>query len=358
MTHLHQPAATLTVIVVTYSPGPHLDTFLNSLATATTGPYDVLMVDNGSTDGAPEAAAAAGSARLLRTGANVGYGGGLNRGVADASGSWLVLANPDIRWMPGALDELLDATDRWPAAGALGPAIRTEDGQLYPSARALPSLGRGIGHALVGWWWPANPWTAAYRRERGTPAEGTAGWLSGSCLLVRREAFDAVGGFDESYFMFMEDLDLCERLGVAGWQSVYVPSAVVEHAGGHSWHHRPTRMLFHHHRGVYRYLSRRYRGPAYAPLRLVLAVGLAGRFLLSLLVHRLGHGAAPTRSADVLTPVASPSTLALRSAGEAASHSASGSTVDLGSSTARPPTSPGVLAPSATNVPADQDREV
>lgn len=298
-----EPSAVLSVVVVTYSPGPHLDVLLSSLSEATSRSYDVLMVDNGSTDGAPEEAAAEGRARLLRTGSNLGYGAGMNRGVAATSSPWVVLVNPDVRWLPGSLDALLAATERWPAAGALGPAIRTADGQLYPSARALPSLGRGIGHALVGWWWPANPWTSAYRREAGAPVEAPAGWLSGSCLLVRREAFDAVHGFDETYFMFMEDLDLCERLGVAGWQSVYVPAAVVEHVGGHSWHHRPARMLFHHHRNVYRYLARRYDGPAFAPLRLVLASGLAARFGLSLLVHRLGHGAAPTRSADVLAPV-------------------------------------------------------
>src|SRR6185437_7241830 len=104
----------------------------------------------------------------------------------------------------------------------LGPAILSPDGTLYPSARQLPSLGRGIGHALCGWWWPSNPWTAAYRRERGVPTERLAGWLSGSCMLVRREAFDAVGGFDPAYFMYFEDLDLCERIGRAGWQNVYV----------------------------------------------------------------------------------------------------------------------------------------
>lgn len=294
-------SAALSVIVVTYSPGPHLDLFLRTLTEATARPHDVLMVDNGSTDGAPEAAAASGGARLLHTGANIGYGAGVNRGMAQTAGTWVVIANPDVRWEPGSLDVLLDATRRWPAAGVLGPAIRTEDGKLYPSARALPSLGRGLGHALVGWWWPANPWTSAYRRERGAPVEGPTGWLSGSCLLIRREAFDAVGGFDETYFMFVEDLDLCERLGAAGWQSVYVPTAVVEHIGGHSWHRKPARMLRHHHRSMYRYLARRYDGPRHAPLRLALAAGLAGRYLGSLLIERLGHGAAPTRSAAVLT---------------------------------------------------------
>lgn len=301
-----QPTASLPVVVVTYSPGEHLDTFLTTLASATSAPYDVLLVDNGSTDGAPEAAAATGRARLLLTGANLGYGAAMNRGMAATEGPWVLLANPDVRWAPGALDTLLDAVSRWPAAGVLGPAIRTPDGQLYPSARALPSLGRGVGHALLGWCWPTNPWTAAYRSERGTPAEAPAGWLSGACLLVRREAFDTVGGFDESYFMFIEDLDLCERMGHAGWQSVYAPSALVEHAGGHSWRRAPMRMLFHHHRNMYRYLARRYSGVRHAPLRVVLAAGLAARYAASLVLARVGHGAAPTRGVDVLPPSVPP----------------------------------------------------
>ena len=120
---------------------------------------------------------------LLRTGSNLGYGRAANLGVPQAPGDWVVIANPDLTWEPGALDTLLEAVERWPSAGVLGPAILSADGTLYPSARQLPSLGRGIGHALCGWWWPSNPWTAAYRRERGAPTERLAGWLSGSCML-------------------------------------------------------------------------------------------------------------------------------------------------------------------------------
>jgi N-acetylglucosaminyl-diphospho-decaprenol L-rhamnosyltransferase len=292
--------APLRVAVVTFSPGAHLRTFLDSLESATVQPYEVVLADNGSTDGAPEAAAAAGRATLLRTGGNLGYGAASNRAVEGARSPWVVVANPDVVWTPGSLDELLDAATRWPHAGAVGPAIRTPEGQLYPSARARPSLGRGIGHALVGWWWPSNPWTAAYRRERGTPVEEPVGWLSGSCLLLRREAFTAVGGFDESYFMFMEDLDLGERLAAAGWISVYAPSAVIEHTGGHSWRETPTRMLYHHHRSVYRYLSRRYSGLPLAPLRAAIAGGLAARFVGAMVIHRIRQGAMPARSAELL----------------------------------------------------------
>jgi len=289
------------VVVVTYSPGASLGAFLTSLATATTAPYDVVLADNGSVDGAPEAAVGPG-VRLLRTGGNLGYGRAANAGAAGAATDFLVVANPDVEWAPGSLDELLAAADRWPQAGCLGPAIRTPDGQLYPSARAFPSLGRGIGHALCGWWWPGNPWTRSYRAEVGRPVEGPTGWLSGSCMLLRRSAFEQVGGFDPAYFMYAEDMDLCRRLGENGWSNVYVPSAVVTHAGGHATSRVAAKMVAEHHRALYRYLSRQYAGPRYALLRPLLAAGLFLRYLLARGVKSVGEGAAPTRSADVLEP--------------------------------------------------------
>jgi N-acetylglucosaminyl-diphospho-decaprenol L-rhamnosyltransferase len=273
--------------------------FLTSLRTATTSSYDVVLADNGSTDGSPEAAVGPG-VTLLRTGGNLGYGRAANAGAVGAAEDWLVVANPDVVWEPGSLDGLLDAGSRWPDAASLRPAIRTPDGQLYPTARAFPSLGRGIGHALFGWFWPGNPWTRSYRAEVGKPVEGPTGWLSGSCMLIRRTAFEQVGGFDPSYFMYCEDMDLCRRFAEAGWKNVYVPSAVVTHAGGHATSRAATAMVAEHHRALYRYLSRQYAGPRYAPVRLVLAVGLLLRYLLARAVKSVGEGAAPTRSADVL----------------------------------------------------------
>jgi N-acetylglucosaminyl-diphospho-decaprenol L-rhamnosyltransferase len=287
------------VVVVTYSPGETLTGFLTSLAASTTTPYEVVLADNGSVDGAPEAAVGPG-VTLLPTGGNLGYGRAANVGAAGAVGDWLVVANPDVEWSPGSLDALLDATARWPRGGSFGPAIRTPDGRLYPSARAFPSLGRGIGHALCGWWWPGNPWTRSYRAETGKPVEGPAGWLSGSCLLLRRSAFEEIGGFDPAYFMYAEDMDLGRRLADAGWENVYVPSAVVTHAGAHATSRNAAAMVAEHHRALYRYLSRQYAGPRYVLLRPLLAAGLFLRYLLARWVKSVGEGAAPTRSADVL----------------------------------------------------------
>ncbi|MEB3982258.1 glycosyltransferase family 2 protein [Mycobacterium sp. 663a-19] len=275
----------LPVVTVTYSPGPHLERFLASLSLATERPVSVVLADNGSTDGTPQAAVERyPNVRLFDTGANLGYGTAVNRAIAhlDEVGQpwvddWVIVANPDVQWGPGSIDALLDAATRWPRAGALGPLIRDPDGSVYPSARHLPSLIRGGMHAVLGPVWKRNPWTAAYRQERLEPTERSVGWLSGSCLLVRRSAFERVGGFDERYFMYMEDVDLGDRLGRAGWQSVYVPSAEVLHHKGHSTGHDPASHLAAHHQSTYIFLADRYSGRLRAPLRWTLRGSLAVR---------------------------------------------------------------------------------
>jgi N-acetylglucosaminyl-diphospho-decaprenol L-rhamnosyltransferase len=282
--NLYAVSEALPVVTVTYSPGWHLDRFLASLSLATDRPVRVVMADNGSTDGAPEEAVQRyPHVHLLRTGANLGYGGAVNAGVAqldteDAPRSeFLIVANPDVQWGPGSIDALLDAAARWPNAATLGPLIRDPDGSVYPSARHLPSLIRGGMHAVVGPVWPNNPWSRAYRQEHQEPSERPVGWLSGACLLVRRAAFDEIGGFDERYFLYMEDVDLGDRLAKEGWLNVYVPSAEVLHQKGHATGKDPARNLAAHHRSTYTYLADRHTGWWRAPLRWSMRGALAVR---------------------------------------------------------------------------------
>jgi N-acetylglucosaminyl-diphospho-decaprenol L-rhamnosyltransferase len=291
----------LRVVAVTYSPGAALEGFLESLATATTLPVEVVLADNGSVDGAPEAAAARyPHVSLLRTGGNIGYGAAVNAGLAGRTGGHALVANPDVRFEPGAIDELLAVAERWPRAATVGPAIRTPEGDLYPSARDLPQLSTGAGHAVFGWVWPGNPWTARYRRERESPRERPAGWLSGSCFLVDLDAFWSVGGFDPGYFMYFEDVDLADRLSRRGWLHIYAPSAVVVHEGGHATRREPHRMQRVHHTSALRYLSRRYRGARYAPLRAALRGGLGARMVLAYISGRVAAGARPQRTTAAL----------------------------------------------------------
>ncbi|NMD58275.1 MULTISPECIES: glycosyltransferase [Tsukamurella] len=278
----------IAVVTVTYSPGEHLENFLTSIDGAFSGAAPrVLMADNGSVDGSPEAAEAAHpEAELLRTGANLGYGGAINYAAARldlAALDFLLISNPDVVFGPGSIDALIAAAGRHPEAGSLGPLIRDPDGTVYPSARNVPSIRSGIGHALLGTIWKSNPWTRAYQQSQAEVAERAAGWLSGSCLLVRPEAFAAIGGFDDRYFMYMEDVDFGDRLTRAGWSNVYVPTAEIVHAKGHAAGKVPELMLPAHHASAYRFFADRHPGPAAAPLRAAMKVGLAVRSRVSVL---------------------------------------------------------------------------
>jgi len=271
---------TLAVVTVTYSPGEHLEHFISTLATATAEKPQVILADNGSTDGVPELVAEANAhVRLLRTGGNIGYGGAINRAVAevDPDIEFIAIANPDIGWTTDAIDTLLETARRWPRAGALGPVVREPDGSIYPSARRVPGLLDGAGHALLGTVWKSNPWTMRYRQDNEEISERAVGWLSGSCLLVRRAAFDSIEGFDSRYFMYMEDVDFGDRMGRGGWHNVFVPSSEVTHAKGHAAGRNPAAMLPAHHESAYRFQADRHPHWWQTPLRVALRAGLAVR---------------------------------------------------------------------------------
>lgn len=281
------------IVCVTYSPGETLESFLDSVGTSYRGPTDVVLADNGSTDGSIESAEQRAGVRVLRTGGNLGFGTAANRGasIIDRAAEFVLVANPDVVLHPGSLDELLAAALRHPQAGALGPAILTPEGELYPSARRLPTIWLGAGHAVLGWAWPTNPWTRQYRAENAQVHERAAGWLSGSCLLLRRKAFEQIAGFDERYFMYFEDVDLGLRMQQAGWQSVYVPDAVVTHIGGHAAEQQGARMVAEHHRSAYRYLADRHPARWQAPIRLALRAALRLRAAVAIRSGRVSAGA-------------------------------------------------------------------
>ena len=281
--------APIAIITVTFSPGKHLWDFVNSVPAATTQGAHVVMVDNGSTDGAPEAVAAAEHSmpvELVNSGGNIGYGAAMNLGArhlrelreaGEIDDEFFVISNPDVVFGPGCVDAMVEVAGRNPRAGAVGPVIKEADGSAYPSAREIPGLLSGIGHALLGPIWPGNPWTVRYMNQSDMRRERLAGWLSGSCLLLRWDAFTSVEGFDERYFMYMEDVDLGDRLAKAGWTNVFTPSAEIAHAQGHSASKHPEISLNAHHQSAYRFQADRLRGPLYAPVRWVLKAGLTVR---------------------------------------------------------------------------------
>jgi len=272
--------STIAVVTVSYRSEHVLGAFLASLPRASHAPLEAVVVDNQpDLSGTVEHMTTSAGARYLPQDRNRGYGAAMNAGVATLGPhiEWILISNPDVVLTPGAVDKLIAAAAD-SRVGAVGPAIRNEDGSVYPSARSVPSLRTGIGHALFSNIWLGNPWTRAYRLDsEAEPMPRDAGWLSGACLLVRRAVFDELGGFDDAYFMYFEDVDLGYRLGKAGYLNRYEPAAVVVHSGAHSTTSESTRMIAAHHASARRFLSSKYSGWYLWPVRLVLRVGLALR---------------------------------------------------------------------------------
>jgi N-acetylglucosaminyl-diphospho-decaprenol L-rhamnosyltransferase len=257
-------------VVIAYHSDDILPTFLDSLEKAAPG-MPVVVVNNDPTDTEAERIAVGRpTVTVITSPTNLGYGGGANLGVAHSARSdWILVANPDVVVDEGAITELLAAGRQFPNAGILGPRILNPDGTVYPSARALPTLRTGLGHALFANVWPTNPWTTRYHAfedlSMETPSE--VGWLSGAFLLIRRELFDELGGFDERFLMYFEDTDLGRRGGLSGHANLYVPRASIVHEGGHSTRTRHAQMTLAHHRSAYRYVAGRHPEPYLAPLR-------------------------------------------------------------------------------------------
>ena len=273
-------------VVVTYNAGALLESCVASLRQ--NGVSDVVVVDNGSAGG-PGSTGGHGSApqgpevpaRLVRPPRNVGYGAGANLGARSCDRELLFICNPDLVVEPEAIERLSEALDARPDAAVAGPKLLEPGGAVYPSGRSFPGLGDALGHGFVGLFWRGNPWTRRYRllgddQHRARDAD----WVSGAGFLVRRDAFEAVGGFDEAYFMYVEDVDLCWRLHRAGWAVLYEPSARVVHEQGRSTSRHPYRMLAAHHRSIMRFAARSTEGRQRLLLPLV-AVALAGRLALA-----------------------------------------------------------------------------
>jgi N-acetylglucosaminyl-diphospho-decaprenol L-rhamnosyltransferase len=273
---------TVGCVIVDFNAGSHLVNAVESVLSS--GVRDVVVVDNaGASSSAQALGELASRVHIVEPGRNLGYGAGANRGIAAIADAELVLvANADVVVHPGALDVLVDAMKDHPSWGIAGPTIRNEAGTRYPSMRQFPNVFDAVGHATLGRVWPTNPFTRRYRETDPAP-DGTTDWVSGSCLILRRAIFEELGGFDERYFMFAEDMDLCWRAKRAGHQVGTAPDAVVTHVEGVSRRVAPYRMQVAHHRSALRFAVRTTSGPARLLLPLAVVV-LAARLVVVLAI--------------------------------------------------------------------------
>ena len=245
---------TISAVVVDYRAGEALAHCVASLRA--NGVTEVIVVDNAET---PESARvlAGDAATVVASGVNLGYGRGVNRGAALATGEYLVVSNPDILVHEGAVAILVSHLATQPGVGVVAPRIQRPDASVYPSQRVFPNVWLAGAHALLAPVWPDNPATRRYRAAR---ADGTVEWVSGAFFVMRRSDFEAVGGFDERFFMFAEDMDLCWRVRERGLGIAAVNEAVVTHAEGLSRRHATRAMLVAHHVSALRFEAYHARG--------------------------------------------------------------------------------------------------
>ena len=275
-------------VVVNYDSWPYTLRCVEALGAASGEGLEIIVVDN---EGGPTPKLPAGI-RLIRNPTNEGFGQAANRGMEAAGGDLIALVNPDSLVGPGFFERMRDFFERCPAAGIAAPKILDADGDLQLSARReVGPLSAVLGRtSFLTRMFPNSPAVRRMFPILEETAEPTpVDWVSGACMVLRREVVERTGGFDERFFMYFEDADLCRRTREAGWLVCYLPNLQVVHLTGRSSRSRPL-ALWRLHKSAFLY--HRKHGP-HGPLGLfcvVVFLGLCVRFLV-----RLGFGALSDR---------------------------------------------------------------
>jgi N-acetylglucosaminyl-diphospho-decaprenol L-rhamnosyltransferase len=228
----------LSSILAPASPDPDVPyTWLLRSAQAQVYRFEVLVVDSASSDGSVEMVRAEFPAlRLYASQENLGYAGGNNWGMRNSHGRYALLLNPDTRVLGDALSEMVAYLDRHPAVGVLGPQLLYPDGGVQSSRRRFPTLRTAlIESTFLQKWFPAHPVLRRYYvQDCPDDAISDVDWVTGACMLIRREAMEQVGLIDEAFFMYSEELDWQRRIRAAGWKVTYLPTAQIVHDEGKS----------------------------------------------------------------------------------------------------------------------------
>lgn len=283
------PGTVTSILIVNYRAYREVRQCLTSLERFVGEDVEVIVVDH-ETDPA-EARELEGSfpwVRLDPVAANPGFAAGVNRAARLARGRFLLLLNPDCIFQSDVCRTLAAWLDANPGVGIAGPKIFDEDGSIQASARRFPDFTTPFG-GRTSWLTRVLPSNSLSRRNllSGEHVQSAieVDWVSGACMMIRQEAFRAVGGMDEGFFLYWEDADLCFRLKALGWRTVYQPLVAVTHVCGASSAHAPRRSLVAFHRSAFRYYMK-HRSTAGVLLAPVVFLGLQVRLLLKLGLRR------------------------------------------------------------------------
>ncbi len=266
----------VTVVVPSWNTRELLALCLESVISTGEGvDCEILVVENASSDGSAELARGFHpSVRLIENANNVGFARACNQGIAASRAPYLLFLNSDARLLPGTLSALVELATLHPRCGVAGVQVRDGSGGFQASHARFPSWSQellmlsGLGRLLCGSTYPSHGPDEA----RGARS---VDWVSGACLFGRRAALDAVGGFDEDYFMYGEEMDLCYRMRRSGWEVWYEPAARAIHLGGGSSSRRTLEREADLYCGRVRFF-RRHRGARAAAVLTAMIYGFTG----------------------------------------------------------------------------------
>jgi GT2 family glycosyltransferase len=260
----------ITAVLVNYNDRRHLGPCLTALRAEVGDGGEIIVVDNASMDGSRDwLAAEFPRVRVIANAENRGFGAANNRGLAAATGTLILFLNTDTVVRPGAIRRLAETLAGNPEAAAAGPALVHPDGSFQVSFGKTVSFPGQFVQKLV-----LNPFYKRVLPRRDAPRE--VGWLSAACLLARMDAVRGVGGFDERFFLYFEDIDLCRRLAASGARLIFEPRAVVMHEGGATMAGRARVSRFEYRRSQLYFYSRHASGASRFFLRLYLRAAVAG----------------------------------------------------------------------------------
>jgi N-acetylglucosaminyl-diphospho-decaprenol L-rhamnosyltransferase len=253
---------------------------------------ETVVVDNASRDGTVEMLHAEfPDVRVIANTENVGFTRANNQALAIAQGRYLFLLNPDTALHPGALQTLYDYAEAHPRVGIIGPQLFYGDGTPQSSRRRFPTLATAfLESTKLQQWFPRNRVLARYYML-DTPDDATqeVDWITGAAMFVRRAVYEQIGGLDEAFFMYSEELDWCYRAKQAGWQIVYLPTARVIHYEGKSSEQVVAQRDMYFHSSKVRFF-RKYRGAFVAEiLRAFLLAMFAYQIIEESVKWLLGH---------------------------------------------------------------------
>ena len=256
----------LAIIIVSYNTRTELETCLAKVMEHPPSvPHEIVVVDNASSDGsAPAIRARWPSLQVIEAGSNLGFARATNLGIRSTTSEWVLLLNSDTEVPEGAIDGLVAWLQARPDVAAVGPRLVDQQGRLEISFGAMLSPWTELiqkclvlGHRL------GLPILAAVAEHRARH-ERTVDWVSGACLLVRRGEAEAVGLFDERFFLYTEDVDFCAALRRLGRQVSFTPTVEVVHARGRSRRHAPKRAQAAYRRSHLAFYAKHH--PAWYPL--------------------------------------------------------------------------------------------